>query len=82
MKYEFCPNGNYWEDVSGIFDKETYLYCDCNKCNGKMYKLCVRDVTKKIDAKVIERVKADKTLKEIRLRITKENMEAVKKLIK
>ena len=56
-KYEYCPNGNYWQDISGIFDKKFYLFCDCNKCKGKIYELRPVDVTKKINKDVIDRVK-------------------------
>ena len=82
MKYEYCPNGNYWKDVSGIFDTETFFFCDCSKCNGKMYALKVRDVTKKIDQKVIQRVRDDAKLKKVRCEVNKSNMDKVDQFIK
>ena len=48
MKYEYCPNGNNWTEISGILDNKSYYYCDCNKCNGKVYELRPVDITKKI----------------------------------
>lgn len=80
-KYEFCPNGNYWEEVSGIFDKQIYLFCDCNKCNGQVYALKPFNVTKKISAEQIKRFRERKKLEELRYKITTENMKKVEKLV-
>ena len=81
MKNKYCPNGNYWEEVSSIFDTETYMFCDCNKCNGKMYVLRARDVTKKVSPDVIKRVRSDAKLQDIRQKINKNNMEEVEKIL-
>lgn len=81
MKYEYCPNGNYWKDVSGILDTEKYMWCDCKKCGGKMYTFRVKDITKNIKPEVIKRVREDITLDEIRHNVTRDNMEKVRNLI-
>ncbi len=81
-KYEYCPNGNYWEEVSGIFDKEIYLFCDCNKCNGQVYKLKPFNVTKKISKDSIVRFRKLKKLEQIRFSINTENMGEVEKIIR
>jgi len=80
-KYEYCPNGNYWTDISGIFDKELYLFCDCNKCNGQVYKLKPFNITKKIKKEQIDRFRKLDKLEEIRNKITLENMQKVKDLL-
>lgn len=80
-KYEYCPNGNYWEEVSGIFDKEIYLFCDCNKCNGQVYKLKPFNVTKKISKESIERFRKLKQLDDTRYKINTDNMVKVNKLL-
>ena len=79
--YEFCPNGNYWQDVSGIFDKRLYLFCDCNKCNGQVYELTPVNITRKISKMSIERMRKDTLLDDIRFEINKENMLDVKDLL-
>lgn len=80
-KYEYCPNGNYWEEVSGIFDKEIYLFCDCNKCKGQVYKLKPFNVTKKIKKESIDNFRKLKKLDEIRYKINTKNMDEVSKII-
>jgi len=80
-KYEYCPNGNYWEDVSGIFDKRFYLFCDCKKCKGQVYELKPINITKKISKEAIEDFRRDKELEKIRYSVNKDNMSKVKKLI-
>lgn len=80
-KYEYCPNGNYWEEVSGIFDKTIYLFCECNKCKGQVYQLKPFNVTKKIRKEQIERFRLLKQLEETRDSINTKNMDSVKKLI-
>ena len=79
-KYEYCPNGNYWQDISGIFDRQIYLFCDCNKCNGQVYVLKPFNVTKKIDKDVIKRARDFNKLDDIRGKITTENMDKVERL--
>lgn len=81
-KYEYCPNGNYWTDISGIFDKEFYLFCDCNKCNGQVYKLKPFNITKKIKKENIEKFRKWDRLEELRNKITLENMQKVQELLK
>jgi hypothetical protein len=80
-KYEYCPNGNYWQEVSGIFDKEIYLFCDCNKCKGQVYKLKPFNITKKVDKKQIEKFKQRIKLEEVRNQVNIDNMEQVNKII-
>ncbi len=38
-KYEYCPNGNWWSEISGVLDSNIYLFCDCKKCGGQVYEL-------------------------------------------
>lgn len=76
-KYEYCPNGNYWQEVSGVFDKRIYLFCDCNKCRGAVYVLKEFNVTKKIGREKIEEVRRWNRLDEIRKKVTLENMDTV-----
>lgn len=81
-KYEFCPNGNYWQDISGIFSKKFYLFCDCKKCQGVVYELKPVNITKKINKDVINRIRNENKLEEIKDKITEKNMYEVLKLIK
>lgn len=80
-KYEYCPNGNYWEEVSGNFDKEIYLFCDCNKCKGQVYKLKPFNVTKEINKESIERFRKLKNLEDIRGKVDINNMGKVLDLL-
>lgn len=81
-KYEYCPNGNYWQEISGIFDKQIYLFCDCNKCKGQVYVLKPFNITKKVINKdVINRARKMNRLDDVRLEITTDNMEEVMRLI-
>ena len=80
-KYEFCPNGNYWQDISGVFDEKLYLFCDCKKCKGKVYELRPIDITKKIKKDVIDKARKMNELDELRGKINLKNMENIKKLI-
>jgi hypothetical protein len=80
-KYKYCPDGNYWEEVSGIFDRKIYLFCDCNKCKGQVYELKPFNITKKVDKKQIEKFKQRIKLEEIKSQISIENMEQVLKII-
>lgn len=80
-KYEYCPNGNYWQDISGIFDREIYLFCDCNKCNGQVYKLKPFNVTKKITKETILEARKLNKLDEIRHSINFNNMGKVANLL-
>lgn len=80
-KYEYCPNGNYWQDISGIFDREIYLFCDCNKCNGQVYKLKPFNVTKKITKETILKARKLNKLDEIRHSINFNNMGKVANLL-
>lgn len=80
--YEYCPNGNYWQEISGIFDKQIYLFCDCNKCKGQVYVLKPFNITKKVANKdIINRARKMNRLDDVRLEITTENMEEVMDLI-
>ena len=81
VKYEYCPNGNYWQEISGIFDKKIYLFCDCNKCKGKVYELRPIDITKKVKKETIDRARKFNRLDEIRDKINFENMGEVEKII-
>lgn len=81
-KYEYCPNGNYWQEISGIFDKQIYLFCDCNKCKGQVYVLKPFNITKKVaNEDIINRARKMNRLDDVRLEITTENMEEVMDLI-
>lgn len=80
--YQYCPNGNYWEEVSGVFDKEIYLFCDCNKCNGQVYQLKPFNVTKKVNEESIKGFRKRKQLQDIRDSINTKNMDKVKELLK
>lgn len=79
-KYKYCPNGNYWQDVSGLFDTQLFLFCDCNKCQGQVYVLKAFNVTKKIDKKQIEKFRKWNKLEKVRSEITVENMLEVEKI--
>ena len=76
-KYEFCPNGNYWQDVSGIFDHKITLFCDCDKCKGQFYLLRPINITSKIPKERIEKIRQWNKLDEIVSRVTLENMDEV-----
>lgn len=80
-KYKFCPNGNYWQDVTGVFDDAIYLFCDCNICNGQVYKLKPFNVTKKVAKEVIKRIRQENKRDSIRDMITFENMDKVEQII-
>ena len=80
-KYEYCPNGNYWEDISGIFDKQIYLFCDCDKCKGQVYVLKPFNVTKKISKDTIKRARALSKLEDVRYKVNVENMGKVETLL-
>lgn len=81
-KYEYCLNGNYWQDISSIFDKYIYLFCDCNKCKGQVYIFKPFNITKKIKKEVIEGARNQNKLEEIRDKIDTENMQKVAELLK
>ena len=80
-KYEYCPNGNYWQDISGILDREIYLFCDCEKCGGQVYVLRARKAT--IEKSRLDEIVRDtrnwNRLQEVRQSINEDNMEAVAK---
>ena len=82
-KYEYCPNGNYWQDISGIFDREIFLFCDCKKCAGQVYVLRARkfklDETRQKE--LVENLRNSNRLEDIRNMITTSNMEQVFKNI-
>lgn len=83
-KYEYCPNGNYWQEISGLFDKEIYLFCDCPKCAGQVYVLRARKTTIDKDRlkEVVEDTRNWNRLEEIRNKVTIENMDKVEKATK
>jgi len=76
-KYEYCPNGNYWQDVSGIFDKQITLFCDCDKCKGQFYRLRPVNITKKMPKEVAKKIRDWNKLDEIISKVTTENMDEV-----
>jgi len=80
MKYEYCPNGNYWSDVSGVFDERTYYFCDCNLCGGKLYELRPTDVTNKLGEESLERARQRVRCDQVKRSINYKNMEAVAKI--
>lgn len=78
-KYTYCPNGNYWQDISGVFDKRLYLFCDCTKCKGKVYELRPIEVTAKVGKEVVEDARKRNEVDQQRSKITFKNLEEVKK---
>ena len=80
-KYEFCPNGNYWSECSGIFDREIYLFCDCSKCKGQVYRLKPFNVTKKIKQEQIDKFRKWNKLDEVKSKITLDNVNEVANLL-
>lgn len=82
-KYQYCPNGNYWQDISGIFDREIFLFCDCDKCDGQVYVLRAKKF--KLDDGRLKEVIADlrqrNRLTELRQMVTEFNMEKVAELL-
>jgi hypothetical protein len=81
LKYEYCPNGNYWQEISGIFDKSIYLFCDCPKCKGQVYMLKPFNMTKKVDKEIIARARKQNKLDNIKNKITMDNMGRVEKIL-
>ncbi len=81
-KYEFCPNGNYWKDVSGIFDTKIYLYCDCRHCVKKLYELRPIDITKKTTKESFERITKESKLEDVKRKINFTNMDKIDELLK
>jgi hypothetical protein len=77
-KYAYCPNGNYWEDMSGIFDDRIFLFCDCPKCKGKVYELRPIDVTNKISNEAIEKHRKWNRVEKLRQKITMDNVDDIK----
>lgn len=81
FKYEYCPNGNYWTEVSGIFDKQIYLFCDCKKCKGQVYTLRPTNITKKVSKEQIDVFRKNIKLDKIRDEIDQTNMNEVEILL-
>jgi len=80
-RYEYCPNGNYWQDATYIFDKKVYLFCACDKCKGKVYELRPVDITKKTSKSFIEKCRKMNELEKTRSNINLDNINDVKKLL-
>lgn len=80
-KYEYCPNGNYWQDVSGWNSSRIYLFCDCKKCGGKVYELRPFEITKKVKKETIEEFRRLNKLDEIKSKINLKNLDAVEELL-
>ncbi len=80
-KYEYCPNGNYWQDVSGWNSSRIYLFCDCKKCGGKVYELRPFEITKKIKKETIEEFRKLNELDDIKSKINLKNLDAIKELL-
>jgi len=80
-KYEYCPNGNYWSDISGVFDNKIYLFCDCKKCGGKVYELKSFDITRKISKEQIEEFRNRNKIEDIRFKINSKNIKQVEELL-
>ena len=80
-KYEYCPNGNYWQDVSGWNSSRIYLFCDCKKCGGKVYELRPFEITKKLKKETIENFRSLNKLDEIKSKINLKNLEAIEELL-
>lgn len=82
-KYEYCPNGNYWQDISGILDREIFLFCDCSKCDGQTYVLRARKFKLDEDRQreLVEDLRNRNRLEEVRDKVTISNMEKVSELL-
>lgn len=82
-KYEYCPNGNHWQDISGMLDNEIFLFCDCNKCNGQVYVLRARKF--KLDAarqkEFVEELRQRNKLDDTRQKINFRNMDKINELL-
>ena len=82
-KYEYCPNGNYWQDISGMLDDEIFLFCDCTKCNGQIYVLRARKL--KLDEgrlkEVVGELQQRNKLDDIRQKINFRNMDKINELL-
>lgn len=78
-KYEYCPNGNYWQEISGIFDREVFLFCDCDGCGGQVYVLRARKYKLGDDKQkeLVEDLRKRNRLEKVRSMVTTSNMEKV-----
>lgn len=81
MKNRYCPNGNYWEDVTSIWDSRIYYFCTCKVCKNAVYELRPINITKKVPKGTMERLLLNIKLKNIKRGINYKNMEAVEKII-
>jgi hypothetical protein len=83
-KYEYCPNGNYWQEISGIFDTEVFLYCDCRKCEGQVYVLRARKfkLNEERQKELVEKLRQQNRLEQVRNMITFSNMEKIASVTK
>lgn len=80
-KYEYCPNGNYWQDASGLFDRDITLFCDCPKCGGQFYSLRPINITKRVSKEHLDRTRKWNKRDDIAFQVTPDNMDEVLKAI-
>lgn len=82
-KYAYCPNGNYWQAISGIFDTEVFLWCDCPKCQGQVYVLRARKfkLNEERQKELVEDLRQRNRLEEVRNKITYSNMDKIADLL-
>jgi len=81
IKNRYCPNWNYWEDVTPICEDRIIMYCDCKKCNWKIYKLQPKDITKKMPHDFIEQCIKYSKYNKIKQMINLDNMYKIEKLL-
>ncbi len=76
-KYDYCPNGNYRKEISWVFDKRIFLFCDCKVCNNKVYELRPVDITSKVSQEQLEEFVKRKRCEIVRKKVNYKNMYAV-----
>ena len=76
-KYDYCPNGNYRKEISWVFDKRVFMFCDCNVCNNKVYELRPTDITSKVSKEQLEEFAKRKRCEIVKNKINYKNMNAV-----
>ena len=69
MKYEYCPNWNTWKDISWIFDRVTYMYCECNKCKKAIYELRPINITKKFTKETFHKLDREKRIEKLKTKL-------------
>ena len=57
MANKYCPNGNYWENITDFYSERELFFCDCDRCKGEVYELRPVKITKKVRQTVIDKIK-------------------------